>query len=134
MLILAIGVLTLLAGTSKLGAFVGLNGWLPLKPHIETCRSQKDLAKLFEAKLGFNSLSPQPEEAPMLQTPIFLAHTTDDEIIDVQLGQQARDVLLGLGMKPIWKEEEEGGDLGMLKTGELDGVVAFLQGVVGLLS
>ncbi len=104
-----IGLLTLLAGTSKLGAFVGLNGWLPLKPHLEACHNQKDLARFFETTIGLKATKTQPEETSMLQTPVFLAHTTDDGIIDVQVGQQARDVLSGLGMKIIWKEEEEGG-------------------------
>lgn len=68
----------------------------------------------------------------MLETPLFLAHNTDDEVIDVGLGREARDVLVGLGMKIVWKEEEEGGHLGMLRREGLDGVVAFLRGVSGL--
>jgi len=130
--LIATGLLTLLAGTSKLGAFVGLNGWLPLKPHLEACRNQKALARFFKTTIGLKATKTQPEETSMLQTPIFLAHNTDDEIIDVRLGREARDVLLGLGMTTIWKEEEEGGHLGMLKTKGLDRVVTFLQGAVGL--
>lgn len=68
----------------------------------------------------------------MLETPVFLAHNTDDEVIDVELGREARDVLVGLGIKIVWREEEEGGHLGMLRREGLDGVVDFLRVVVGL--
>ena len=34
-------------------------------------------------------------------------------------------------MDVVWREEETGGHLGMLKTGGLDGVVAFLREKIG---
>jgi len=123
-----------LASTSKIGAYIGLNGWMPFKTHVEKCQGREDLATFFNTIISLNVLETQPEEGSMLETPIFLAHNTDDEIVDVQLGQQARDVLLGLGMNTIWEEEKEGGHLGMLKTKGLDSMVAFLQGAVGLSS
>lgn len=105
---------------------------MPFKTHLEKCQGPEALARFFETTLGLQARETQPEEGSMLTTPVFLAHCTDDEIIDVQLGRQARDVLLGLGMKTAWKEEKEGGHLGMLKTKGLNSVVAFLQGAVGL--
>jgi len=123
------GLLTLLSRRSKIGAFVGLNGWLPLQSRVELCRDQQDLATFFEAILHPKDPEPQREEWSMLRTPIFLAHNTDDEVIDIRLGREARDVLRGLGMIVTWKEEEHGGHLGMLESKGLDSVVAFLKGV-----
>ena len=61
-----------------------------------------------------------------VDTPIFLFHASDDEMIDIDLGRQARDVLASLGVEVIWKEEKQGGHLGMLESGGLEGLVAIL--------
>ena len=66
----------------------------------------------------------------MLGTPILLGHTTDDEVIDIELGRQAFEVLDNLGMRVTWKELPDGGHLGMLKTEGLDSIVTFLDGLV----
>ena len=64
----------------------------------------------------------------MFDTPVFLGHTADDEVVDVELGRQTRDVLRGMGMETVvWHQETEGGHLGMLKSAGLDRVVDFLR-------
>ena len=63
----------------------------------------------------------------MRGTPVLLCHPIDDEVIDVELGRQACDVLRDLGMNVRWMEQEEGGHLGMLKTAGLDTIVEFLR-------
>ena len=63
----------------------------------------------------------------MLGTPVLLCHTTDDEVIDIELGQQACEALKRMGMNVTWKEQKDGGHLGMLKTTGLDTVVAFIR-------
>ena len=49
----------------------------------------------------------------------------DDEVIDIELGLQACEVLKNLGMNVTWKEQKDGGHLDMLKTSGLDTVVGF---------
>lgn len=123
----ATGLLTLLACQLQIGAFIGLNGWMPFKLQIEQAK-QDNLVQLFENTLGFpiEGLSPNRSD---FDTPVFLGHTLDDEVVDLELGQQARDGLMRLGMKVTWAEHKEGGHLGLLDTKGLDDISAFLTGV-----
>lgn len=45
----------------------------------------------------------------VLATPIFLSHSTNDEIVPVENGRLLRDCLEELGMKVTWKEYSDGG-------------------------
>lgn len=100
---------------------------MPFKLQIEQTK-QDNLVKLFENTLGLliDDLSP---DSSGFDTPVFLGHTLDDEVIDVKLGQQARDELMRLGMKVTWVEHKAGGHLGLLNTKGLDDISAFLTGV-----
>lgn len=93
------------------------------------CYELDDLARLFKTTLGLDLPTPNPEQW-MLDTLIFLGHNTDDEVIDVELGRQMRDVLKDKGMKIVWWEEKNGGHLGMLKSTGLDSIAAFLRNVM----
>lgn len=131
--IFSTGVLSLLASAMNIGAYVGLSGWLPLKAQIAECRNPEDLAGLCRTTLGLaDTDAPTIEEnqRSTLATPVFLAHTTDDEVIDVELGRQARDILLEKGLDVVWCEENTGGHLAMLKTAGLDRIVAFLDQII----
>ena len=68
----------------------------------------------------------------MLDTPVWLGHTTDDEVIDIELGRQACEVVRSLGMKVTWTEQKEGGHLGLLKSAGLDSIVEFLKEVMNM--
>ena len=125
------GLITLLSGRRKIGAYIGLSGWMPLKAEIAKCRTMEDLAMVFRTALGLET-SLSAEQPSMLDTPVLLAHTTDDEVIDIELGQQACKVLRGLGMNVAWKEQNHGGHLGMLKPEGLDTIVEFLEGVLDM--
>jgi len=79
-------------------------------------------------KLNLQIHSPPPHHP--LHTPIFLGHTSDDEIITIELGRQTQSVLEKMGMAVTWREHAEGGHLGFLETKGLDDVVAFLNEVL----
>lgn len=118
--------LTLLSCSRKIGAYIGLNGWMPLNTHIAQCHTPQDLADVFRARLEIKIPS-SAGRASVRGTPVLLCHPIDDEVIDVELGRQACDVLRDLGMNVRWMEQEEGGHLGMLKTAGLDTIVEFLR-------
>ena len=98
---------------------------------MEKYHGAADLAELFKACLGITSIPTQraeERESSVLDTPVFLGHTADDEVIEVELGRQTRVVLRGLGMmKVVWHEDTDGGHLGLLKSAGLDRVVDFLR-------
>lgn len=122
------GLLTLLASQLRLGAYIGLSGWLPFAAQLEK-QQPLDLAHFFEATLGLQ-IESVPTHDP-LNTPVFLGHTSDDEVIDVQLGQQTRSVLEKMEMAVTWTEHRHGGHLGFLATKGLDDIVAFLKELHG---
>lgn len=76
--------MSLLAGLrhkERLAGIAGLSGYLPLAEATRTERSEANL-----------------------QTPIFLAHGTHDEIISLQRAQASRQALLALGHPVEWHE------------------------------
>lgn len=96
---------------------------------VAKCQTSKDLATALQTELGLQTSS-SAERLSMLDTPVLLGHIIDDDVIDIELGQQACEVLRSLGMNVTWNERKEGGHLGMLKTKGLDSTVAFLEGVL----
>ncbi len=112
--------MTLLASELEIGGFVGLNGWLPFRTQIGESASKGCLAEFFKSKLDLDVCGRKSA------TPVFLGHNNDDEVIDIELGRQARDALQNLGMNIVWREEQEGGHLGMLNPSGLDPIAAFL--------
>ncbi|KAL8639279.1 MAG: hypothetical protein Q9228_003672 [Teloschistes exilis] len=118
----ATGLMTLLAGDLKLGGFIGLNGWLPFRAQIEASFQKGQLAEFFSSTLDLGVRD------HICATPFLLGHNVDDEMIDIELGHQARDSLLSIGMTVIWHEEQEGGHLGMLNSSGLDTIAAFMKG------
>lgn len=116
--------MTLLAGDLKLGGFIGLNGWLPFRAQIEESFEKGQLSEFFKSTLDLDVRD------HICATPILLGHNVDDEIIDIELGRQARNTLQSIGMEVIWHEEQEGGHLGMLNSSGLDIIAAFIKGRV----
>lgn len=126
-----LGLFTFLATRRPLTAYIGLNGWLPSAAQIASAANREKLDDFLGGILNVHS-----HEIPFLfeaiGTDVFLAHTTDDEVVDVELGRQARDVLRGVGYRRVvWWEEGEGGHPGMLNTKGLDWVKGCLREVVG---
>jgi lysophospholipase II len=128
----AVAIITLLAGACGVGAFVGFNGWMPLVDRVKEGISIKSgvegpecegLALALRKSLGLEddgSLqassgsmadgSPARREEEHFHTPVLLSHTADDHVIDVALGKEMRDTLVGLGLhRVMWKQYETGG-------------------------
>ena len=40
--------------------------------------------------------------------PVYLAHCSDDHIVDIELGRQSKDVLTSLGHELTWRAPNEG--------------------------
>ncbi|KAL6721133.1 hypothetical protein ACLMJK_000233 [Lecanora helva] len=119
--------MTMLAGNLRLGAFVGLNGWMPFREKLEACVEggtvedmSERLSQFYMQNLILKTSALRGKRCHMLKTPVFLGHTADDEAVDITLGQEAKKVLKMMGMKICWEECEIGGHLGFLRTEGLD--------------
>jgi phospholipase/carboxylesterase len=92
--------MALLAGLRhphKLAGIAGLSGYLPL------------------------SATTQAERSPAnLQTPIFLAHGTHDEVVHLDRGEASRDLLQKLGHRVEWHEYLMGHSVSPLEIEELN--------------
>ncbi|KAK5130490.1 hypothetical protein LTR04_004978 [Oleoguttula sp. CCFEE 6159] len=121
----ATSVHALLSAPWRLGAFVGFCGWLPFQADLKDAAKAPEnvhrrLAAFFQTRLGIrppasSSVLPSnttfDSSAGPLQTPVFLGHAMDDDVIDVALGRQLRDTIgaPGLDMNVVWKEYAKGG-------------------------
>jgi lysophospholipase II len=142
----AIGIWTMLCThhpERRLGAFVAASTWLPFatnigkllasgeNPKVEgSCGLESSEADEFvKGMIAVRSRHASSDTTPLLSIPVFLGHGADDAYVDVELGRQARDVLLGIGFDVKWKEysgaEEEGHWLKVPE--EVDDIADFLQ-------
>jgi phospholipase/carboxylesterase len=69
----------------RLGGIIGLSTYLPLLPH-------------------FNAVSHRENR----QTPVFLGHGTEDNILPISLGQKTRDHLMQAGYPVEWRQYSMG--------------------------
>jgi len=102
----ATSVHALLAGSERLGGWVGVSGWIPFKRQLERIANEAPQEEVCERLASFNRdvLCLEGGEATssrMLETPALLCHGIDDDKIDVSLGKQVHNVLEKFGMKPI---------------------------------
>lgn len=69
---------------------------------------------------------------PLLRTPVFIGHGSDDAYVDIELGREAARVLSSIGFDVEWKEysgaEQEGHWLKVPE--EMDDIQAFLAGAI----
>lgn len=140
----AIGIWTLLCPSNagrRLGAFIGSSTWLPFataaflsKDAISStddgkAETDSEEGDAFVADMMTQTKSSLAHRAPFLPTPVFLGHGADDAYVNVELGQQARDVLTQIGLAVEWKEysgaEQEGHWLKAPE--EVDDIVRFLS-------
>ncbi|KAK3078718.1 hypothetical protein LTS18_006801, partial [Coniosporium uncinatum] len=84
----------------KLGGFIELCGWLPLRAQIDKYTKDRKLTSEAPRK-SLNS--------DTLNTPVFLGHARDDDIVLIANGRTLRDSLKSLGMNVAWREYEDGG-------------------------
>ncbi|KIW70622.1 hypothetical protein PV04_02875 [Phialophora macrospora] len=137
----------------RLGAFVGASCWLPFASAVGTYLpgvgvdgpsndsrpgsnatdsitdggSQDFVRSMLEgARI---SIASHGRDYPLLTTPVFLGHGTDDAYVDVSLGRQTKVVLSGIGFDVTWKEyvgaEQEGH--WYKEPQELDDIARFLS-------
>ncbi|KAL9581355.1 MAG: hypothetical protein Q9212_003946 [Teloschistes hypoglaucus] len=86
----ATGLITLLASGLKQAGFIGLNGWFTFRAQIEESFQKGHLSEFFKSTLDLDV------RGHNCATRVFLGHNVGDEIIDVELGRQPRDMLRGL--------------------------------------
>ncbi|CAK3740257.1 alpha beta-hydrolase [Lecanosticta acicola] len=101
----AVAIHALLGGQERLGGFIGLCSWLPKR----------------EAVKGVDGTANQA-----IKTPILLCHARDDDVINISFGEELRDTLASIGMKPRWCEYADGGHWVNEPQG-VDDIVAFLK-------
>jgi phospholipase/carboxylesterase len=77
----AMALMTGLRHTERLGGIVGMSGYLPLAATTEAERAHANA-----------------------QTPVFLAHGQQDNIVPLVRGQSSRELLRGLGYDVSWHE------------------------------
>ena len=133
-------------------AVFGMCGWLPLRHHIADIADPQTPSEgdedVFAREEHTDGKIDLPAEAiawlreeldfppaqssspltflPFQRIPIFLAHGTEDEKVNIELGRQARDCLAALGAKVEWREYE---NLGHWYSGQMLGdLVEFLTG------
>ncbi|OBT51733.1 hypothetical protein VE04_08467 [Pseudogymnoascus sp. 24MN13] len=135
----AVGMWTLLCGEKRetLGGFVGASTWLPFAGHIGEYVGKgggdspgRDFVESKMSHLRHLVASPR-EFRGVLNTPVFLGHGIDDEMVDIELGRQARKVLEQLGME-VEGKEYQGAELDghwVKVPEEMDDIERFLRAV-----
>ncbi|KAF4925138.1 Acyl-protein thioesterase 1 [Colletotrichum viniferum] len=101
---------------AKLGGLIGLCSWIPPAAVIDELAEE---ISPYRRTSGAN---------PMTQTPIFLAHAVDDEVIHINLGRQLRMTLDSFpsACTVEWHEYESGGHWVNEPQG-VDDIVSFLR-------
>jgi lysophospholipase-2 len=99
-------VLALLSGGVKIGGFVGLCGWLPLREELEETLIESrstwqqrttNLRKLLDIPSDSDDLVLGLGSA--IQTPVILQHSRNDDVIPVANGEKLAKSLQKLGMQ-----------------------------------
>jgi predicted esterase len=79
-----------------------------------------------------NILSGFPEGTqPATKTPLFLAHSEDDDIVPFELGNDLHQIMKRLGFNVTWKKYKDGGHWIQPDHG-LDDMCTFLEGVLNI--
>jgi predicted esterase len=111
----ATGILALLAGRVRLGGFIGICGWIPFEDDITAIAaySKETSARLAKIRSLYhapeNELMDEDTSITVVQTPIFLSHSNDDEVIPIRNGDKMQQVLRNLGFKITWVVYKDGG-------------------------
>ncbi|MCJ1407661.1 hypothetical protein MMC19_001732 [Ptychographa xylographoides] len=135
----------LLYGGIRLGGFVGLSSWLPFELEITT-RMADNMAWSMGGKRRpyshkmLNTSTDQAETTSVLSdlsstfvldTPVFLSHSRDDDVVPIANGKKLSTTLEKLGMVVSWKEYEDGGHWVNEPQG-VDDIVLFIHSCCGV--
>ena len=133
----AIGAWVVLNGGRKLGAFVGLSGWLPFRGQVDGVSNGEENQEVRRRRvLDFmNSTVPIPflsdgstaGKLASFDTPVFLGHGLQDIKVRTQWGTEMRNSFEGLGMDVTWRGYE-GLEHWWKTPTEIDDVEEFLRG------
>jgi predicted esterase len=98
----------------KFGGFVGLSGWLPYVNQIEDiCRTQSEAVERIQYIKAISSCNREVLTASRneecLETPVFLGHCKNDEVVPYMNGEMMCKGLQDLGMQVEWHAYEYGG-------------------------
>ncbi|MCJ1396853.1 hypothetical protein MMC11_000043 [Xylographa trunciseda] len=107
----AMGIWVLLSGGSKLGAFVGMSGWLPFRRQIdEAMNGEEDQSVRRMRAIDYMKRAvpgcPTSENHSAFFTPAFLGHGILDIKVRTQWGEEMRNSMKVLGMDVTWKAYE----------------------------
>ncbi|KAF3481154.1 choline kinase [Arthroderma uncinatum] len=116
----------------RIGAFVGMCGWLPFANEIQNIEYPNETLPKFlldTIRCEEQHQASTAETETMLSTPVLLLHGVDDVWVDVELGRQAHRSLAKLGMKVEWNEHSGADNDGhWVKEPEgFDAIVDFLK-------
>ncbi|KAH8789783.1 Alpha/Beta hydrolase protein [Hyaloscypha finlandica] len=131
---------TLLYGGIRLGGFIGLSSWLPFEPEIATTMANNKAWSMVGDRLHYspkmlNTPTDQAEKTPILpglrstsvlETPVFLSHSRDDDVVPIANGKKLSTTLENLGMAVSWKLYEDGGHWVNEPQG-VDDIVSFIR-------
>ena len=131
---------TLLYGGIRLGGFIGLNSWLPFEPEITTNMADNMAWRIVGDRLHYsrkmlNTPTDQAETTSVLsdlsstfvlETPVFLSHSQDDDVVPIANGKKLSTTLKKLGMVVSWKQYKEGGHWVNEPQG-VDDIVSFIH-------
>ncbi|RDL41286.1 uncharacterized protein BP5553_01265 [Venustampulla echinocandica] len=120
----AVGVHALMGGVRRrLGGFVGLSMWMPF------VSEKKFGEEFYRSTLGVEGYGViRQGRQEMLDTPVLLLHSADDNVVDVALGRETKRVMETLGFRVKWREYSDGGHWIQEPEGVSD-LVAFLETV-----
>ena len=108
----AMGVWVLLNGCPRLGAFVGMSGWLPFRRQVDEVMEGEDhqegrrLRALDYMKRAVPGC-PDSKNRAVFATPVFLGHGMQDVKVRTRWGEEMRDSMKGLGMDVTWRGYED---------------------------
>ncbi|KAH8762338.1 Alpha/Beta hydrolase protein [Hyaloscypha finlandica] len=121
----ATAILTLLSSGLEIGAFIASNE-ITCGPGGGIPSTLRDV----EFNKAANILSRFPEGTqPVTKTPVFLAHSEDDDIVPFELGNDLHQIMKRLGFNVTWKKYKDGGHWIQPDHG-LDDMCTFLEGVM----
>jgi predicted esterase len=115
----------------RFGGFIGLSGWLPYVRQIEDiCRAQSEAVERIQYIKAISGRNREVSAASgidaCLETPIFLGHCKDDEVVPYMNGEALCKGLQDLGMQVEWHAYEDGGHW-LNEPEGLDDLIGFLK-------
>ncbi|KAL2062336.1 hypothetical protein VTL71DRAFT_6602 [Oculimacula yallundae] len=136
----ATAIYALLFGGMRLGGFIGLSSWLPCESHIAATMIENEvqgvaqystfynheIIKALTGSTGPASILSKFRAVRVLKTPVFLAHSVDDEMVPITNGQKLCSALEKLEMKVTWKQYEVGGHR-VHKPQGVDDIISFIN-------